>query len=68
MELRIACLASAGVAVVAWLSIRQILKPINESILALKDIAEGWTDLTSQTHEHRPDELGTMAHWSQQVR
>lgn len=59
----IACFAAAGIGVVAWLAIRQILKPINETIVALKDIAEGDGDLTKRLDEARTDELGTMAHW-----
>lgn len=59
----IACFAAAGIAIVAWLAIRQILKPINETIVALQDIAEGDGDLTKRLDENRTDELGVMAHW-----
>ncbi len=48
---------------IAWWFARQLVKPINGSVIALKDIAEGEGDLTRRLDEERKDELGEMGLW-----
>ncbi|MGE3171336.1 MAG: methyl-accepting chemotaxis protein [Planctomycetota bacterium] len=47
----------------AWWQARQLVRPIHQSVLALKDIAEGEGDLTVRLDEQRADELGEMGLW-----
>jgi len=42
---------------------RSIVKPINEVVDALKDIAEGDGDLTKRIKVVSEDEIGELAHW-----
>ncbi|NIB38207.1 HAMP domain-containing protein [Pseudomaricurvus alkylphenolicus] len=54
-------LFAAGVA--GWLFSRQIVKPINQTVAMVKDIAEGEGDLTQRLDASGKDELSEMAHW-----
>jgi len=42
---------------------RVITKPINHSVVMLKDIAEGEGDLTKRLEIHSSDEIGEMSSW-----
>ena len=59
---------SAGVAfliiggVAWWLSIR-LVRPINNTVAMLKDIAEGEGDLTKRLDDSGTDELGELSKW-----
>ncbi len=54
---------SVAIAFVAWLFSRRLVAPIDKTVLALKDIAEGEGDLTRRLDESRADELGEMGKW-----
>lgn len=56
-------LTSIAIGVVAFLLARTIMKPLQETIAMLKDIAEGEADLTKRLDESRPDEFGQLARW-----
>ncbi len=45
-----------------WLS-RSLIRPVNQTIDALRDIASGEADLTKRLPETSRDELGEMAKW-----
>jgi len=49
--------------IVAWFFARQLVAPIDRTVLALKDIAEGEGDLTRRLDETRADELGEVGKW-----
>ncbi|MBK8096710.1 MAG: methyl-accepting chemotaxis protein [Planctomycetes bacterium] len=48
---------------IAWWQSRQVVQPIQGTIVALKDIAEGEGDLTRRLDEQRADELGELGRW-----
>ena len=52
-----------GIAVLSWFLARQITTPIQRTVAALKDIAEGEGDLTARLDEERKDELGELGQW-----
>ncbi|MFO0420589.1 MAG: methyl-accepting chemotaxis protein [Planctomycetota bacterium] len=54
---------SIVVAGIAWWFSRQITSPIQGTVGALKDIAEGEGDLTRRLDEARSDELGELGKW-----
>lgn len=56
-------LTVAIVAILAYLVVSTITKPINKVSDLLKDIAEGEGDLTQRLIENRKDEMGELAHW-----
>lgn len=62
----LAFVVMAVVLALAYLTVRRLMMPIDETILALKDIAEGEGDLTRRLNENRKDELGEMARWFNQ--
>ncbi len=47
----------------AWLVSIALVKPINDLIARVKDIAEGDADLTQKMDEDRHDELGELGRW-----
>ena len=49
--------------VMAWLSSRSIVNPVNATVAGLKDIAEGEGDLTKRLEATRADEVGQLATW-----
>lgn len=49
------------VGVVAYIVIRQLMKPIDATVAALQDISEGEGDLTRRLNEHQIGELGDLA-------
>ena len=54
------------VTVFAYFTANQILKPINNTIETLKDIAQGEGDLTRRLDATRKDELGDLSRWFNQ--
>ncbi len=56
-----------GVAVLAlalsWLIQRAIVRPVNEVVFALRDIAEGEGDLTRRLNVDSNDEIGELVSW-----
>ncbi|MBL8749461.1 MAG: methyl-accepting chemotaxis protein, partial [Planctomycetes bacterium] len=54
---------SVAIAFIAWLFSRRLVAPIDKTVLALKDIAEGEGDLTRRLDESRADELGDLGKW-----
>jgi len=59
----IVVLAAIFSAVLALVIQRTIVKPINQVVSALKDIAEGEGDLTQRLKVNTSDELGELARW-----
>lgn len=55
--------SALAIGVVGYITTRAITKPLNGTIAALKDIAEGEGDLTKRLDQNRSDELGTLAFW-----
>jgi methyl-accepting chemotaxis protein len=47
----------------AWLVQGAILRPLSAIIAAMRDIAEGDSDLTKRLRAESEDELGELAHW-----
>ena len=56
-------IASMAVGALSWYLGRQLTTPIQRTVAALKDIAEGEGDLTARLDEDRKDELGEMGRW-----
>lgn len=52
-----------SLAVLTWVVIRFVTKPLRATIETLKDIAEGEGDLTKRLDARRTDELGELAKW-----
>ncbi|MCP4338732.1 MAG: methyl-accepting chemotaxis protein [Desulfobulbaceae bacterium] len=50
-------------AVLVTFAAMSIVKPINQAVINLKDIAEGEGDLTMRLQVTSKDEIGEMAHW-----
>lgn len=48
---------------VSFLIQRSIVRPVNEVVNALRDMAEGDGDLTKRIHVASKDEVGELAHW-----
>lgn len=62
-SLVVVCVISlAAIAIGIFFAFRTI-KPINNTVIMLRDIAEGDGDLTMRLAEDRNDELGDLAHW-----
>ncbi|MCA8973270.1 MAG: methyl-accepting chemotaxis protein, partial [Planctomycetes bacterium] len=59
--LLLAVVAAIAVAILSWLSARRIVTPINRTVAALHDIAEGDGDLTARLDDSGRDELGQLA-------
>lgn len=59
----ISILAALGVSGFAIWIVGSLVRPINDTVRTLKDIAEGEGDLTRTLNENRSDELGELAHW-----
>jgi methyl-accepting chemotaxis protein len=49
------------VCIIAFVVIRQLMKPIDATVAALQDISEGEGDLTRRLNEHQIGELGDLA-------
>lgn len=47
----------------AWWTVRNLMRPIDQTIATLRDIAEGEGDLTRRLDATRSDELGELGHW-----
>lgn len=47
----------------AWFIGRTIVRPINDTVAGLKDIAQGEGDLTKRLEVKGRDELGELSHW-----
>jgi len=47
----------------SFVIIRLITQPVNQTVLLIKDLAEGEGDLTKRLTADRQDELGDMARW-----
>ncbi|MCU0865396.1 MAG: methyl-accepting chemotaxis protein [Planctomycetes bacterium] len=56
------CVAAA-MAAFSWFFARQLVTPIQRTVTALKDIADGEGDLRARLDEARGDELGEMGKW-----
>ena len=56
------CVAAA-MAAFSWFFARQLVTPIQRTVVALKDIADGEGDLRARLDEERADELGEMGKW-----
>ncbi len=52
--------------VIGYLAFALVLKPINQVVAGLKDIATGEGDLTKRLQIHSKDEIGTLARWFNQ--
>ncbi|NQZ33792.1 MAG: methyl-accepting chemotaxis protein [Oceanospirillaceae bacterium] len=50
-------------AVVGVFFAMQIIRPINKTVLMVKDIAQGEGDLTQRLDDSSKDEVGELAHW-----
>ncbi len=50
-------------ALLGWLFAKMMVKPIEETVLAVKDIAEGEGDLTRRLDDKGNDELAELATW-----
>lgn len=48
---------------ISFLIQRSIVRPVNEVVNALRDMAEGDGDLTKRIHVSSKDEVGELAHW-----
>ena len=48
---------------VVWIMASRIVRPINATVAALKDICEGDGDLTQRIAVHNQDEIGELARW-----
>ena len=46
-----------------WITASIIVRPVNATVAALKDICEGDGDLTQRIHIQSHDEIGQMANW-----
>jgi methyl-accepting chemotaxis protein len=62
----LSALMALVVLVFAYISAKQILKPVNDTIETLKDIAQGEGDLTRRLDATRKDELGDLSRWFNQ--
>lgn len=60
-SLATAVLATLCVATIAFLVIRQLMRPIDATVAALQDISEGEGDLTRRLDENQIGELGELA-------
>ncbi len=49
-----------------WLTGRGIVRPVNEAVAGLRDIAEGEGDLTKRLTIHSNDEVGELSRWFNQ--
>lgn len=56
-------LLAVGVGACLFFSYRTIIRPINETVARIKDIATGEGDLTLRLPEGRKDEIGELASW-----
>jgi methyl-accepting chemotaxis protein len=56
----------AVISVIGTLAFVMVLKPINQVIAGLKDIATGEGDLTKRLEINSKDEIGTLARWFNQ--
>ena len=63
-DMMVILLTAIGIAVfcvIAWLIVRAIVKPINETTEVLRDIAQGEGDLTRRLSVKNQDEIGQMS-------
>ncbi|MCP4745269.1 MAG: methyl-accepting chemotaxis protein [Desulfobacteraceae bacterium] len=56
-------LAGLITAVIVFLAARSIVKPINNAVIGLQDIAQGEGDLTMRLQVTSQDEVGELARW-----
>lgn len=56
-------ISGAIIAAFAWWTVRNLMRPIDQTIATLRDIAEGEGDLTRRLDATRTDELGELAKW-----
>ena len=56
-------LAGLIVVAVAFITSARVVRPVNNTVAMLKDIAEGEGDLTKRLDANRKDEFGEMAQW-----
>ncbi|MBZ0154115.1 MAG: methyl-accepting chemotaxis protein, partial [Planctomycetes bacterium] len=61
-----ALVAVCGLAGLAWLLRRSVIRPLRKTVAALADIAAGEGDLTVQLDARPKDELGELARWFNQ--
>lgn len=59
----VSCIAAFITVVLVWLSVKRIVKPINATVVSLKDIAQGKGDLTMRLQVLSHDEIGELATW-----
>jgi methyl-accepting chemotaxis protein len=53
----------AAIIVPLFFSVRSVIRPINRTVLMLKDIAQGEGDLTKRLEIIKKDEIGELAGW-----